>query len=77
MTALARLHSREPGATHLPRSTEGRKNKDMSAAEPRTFAREREEMARHTIPQLIDLLESEDLRTRFLAEMVLRDATST
>ncbi|QSQ20773.1 hypothetical protein JY651_36920 [Pyxidicoccus parkwayensis] len=49
----------------------------MSAPEPRTFAREREEMARHTIPQLIDLLESEDLRTRFLAEMVLRDATST
>jgi hypothetical protein len=45
--------------------------------DPGTFAREREEMARHTIPQLIDLLESEDLRTRFFAEMVLRDATST
>lgn len=29
------------------------------------------------IPQLIELLESEDLRTRFLAEMVLGDATST
>lgn len=34
-------------------------------------------MARHTIPELIDLLESDSLRTRFLAEMVLRDATST
>lgn len=49
----------------------------MSESERQTFTREREEMARHTIPQLIDLLESEDLRTRFLAEMVLRDATST
>ncbi len=34
-------------------------------------------MGRHTIPELIDLLESEDVRTRFLAEMCLRDATST
>ncbi|NMO20993.1 hypothetical protein HPC49_03075 [Pyxidicoccus fallax] len=48
-----------------------------SRPEPGSFAREREEMARHTIPELIELLESEDLRTRFLAEMVLRDATST
>jgi hypothetical protein len=47
------------------------------ASDVQTFAREREAMARHTIPQLIELLESEDLRTRFLAEMVLRDATST
>lgn len=41
------------------------------------FARERAEMARHTIPELIELLTSDDLRTRFLAEIVLRDATST
>lgn len=48
----------------------------MASTPGDTFAREREEMARHTIPELIELLESEDLRTRFLAEMVLRDATS-
>jgi len=41
------------------------------------FAAERARAARHTIPELIDLLESEDLRTRFLAEMCLRDATDT
>lgn len=41
------------------------------------FARARERMGQHTIPELIDLLESEDVRTRFLAEMCLRDATST
>lgn len=29
------------------------------------------------IPQLIELLSSENLRVRFLAEMALRDATST
>jgi hypothetical protein len=34
-------------------------------------------MCEHTIPELIELLTSEDLRTRFLAEMCLRDATST
>ncbi len=34
-------------------------------------------MAQHSIPQLIELLASGDLRTRFLAEMCLRDATNT
>jgi hypothetical protein len=34
-------------------------------------------MCRRTIPELIALLEAADLRTRFLAEMCLRDATST
>jgi hypothetical protein len=34
-------------------------------------------MARRTIPELIELLASDDLRTRFLAEMCLRDATAT
>ncbi|HKR00321.1 MAG TPA: hypothetical protein VJT09_06595 [Pyrinomonadaceae bacterium] len=41
------------------------------------FARARREMARASIPELIELLSSPELRTRFLAEMCLRDATST
>ena len=41
------------------------------------FAAARARTARHTVTELIDLLESEDLRTRFLAEMCLRDATNT
>ncbi|CAM4436986.1 hypothetical protein HJC10_18695 [Corallococcus exiguus] len=47
------------------------------AEDSKAFAQAREAMGRHTIPELIDLLESEDVRTRFLAEMCLRDATST
>ena len=41
------------------------------------FAAERAGCRRRTIPELIELLESEDLRTRFVAEMCLRDATNT
>ncbi len=41
------------------------------------FINAREEMAQKPIPDLIDLLASPDLRTRFLAEMCLRDATNT
>ncbi|HEY9283391.1 MAG TPA: hypothetical protein VIP46_08055 [Pyrinomonadaceae bacterium] len=41
------------------------------------FAAERARMAGNSIPRLIELLESADLRTRFLAEMCLRDAAST
>ena len=41
------------------------------------FAAERARTARRTIQELIDLLDAEDLRTRFLAEMCLRDATNT
>ena len=41
------------------------------------FAAERARTARLRIPELISLLESEDLRTRFLAEMCLRDTTDT
>ena len=41
------------------------------------FAAERARTARLRIPGLIALLESEDLRTRFIAEMCLRDATHT
>jgi len=46
----------------------------MNAAE---FKQAREAYAALTIPQLIELLSSGDLRVRFLAEMALRDATST
>ncbi|HEX8737810.1 MAG TPA: hypothetical protein VF721_20930 [Pyrinomonadaceae bacterium] len=41
------------------------------------FAKKRREMARNSIDALIDLLASDDLPTRFFAEMCLRDATST
>jgi hypothetical protein len=41
------------------------------------FARKRREMAERTIDELLELLSSEKLQTRFLAEMCLRDATST
>lgn len=34
-------------------------------------------MAEKSIDELIDALASDDLETRFLAEMCLRDATST
>jgi hypothetical protein len=37
----------------------------------------REQMPGLSIPELINLLASDNLRTRFLAEMCLRDATST
>ena len=41
------------------------------------FARKRREMAAHSIDELLELLSSDDLQIRFLAEMCLRDATST
>jgi hypothetical protein len=41
------------------------------------FAEKRFEMSQNSIPELIHLLESESLQTRFLAEMCLRDATGT
>jgi hypothetical protein len=41
------------------------------------FAASRAEMSARSIPELIELLASENLRTRFLAEMCLRDATGT
>lgn len=40
------------------------------------FADLRRKMAENSINELIDLLSAEDLQTRFLAEMCLRDATS-
>jgi hypothetical protein len=41
------------------------------------FTERRRAMAEKTIDELIDLLASRDLQTRFFAEMCLRDATST
>jgi hypothetical protein len=41
------------------------------------YAEKRREMSRKTIEELVDALLDEDLQTRFLAEMSLRDATST
>jgi hypothetical protein len=43
----------------------------------KTFAAERARLARLSVPELIELLSNERLRTRFLAEMCLRDATNT
>lgn len=41
------------------------------------FIKKRKEFGEKTIDELIELLASEDLQTRFFAEMCLRDATST
>lgn len=41
------------------------------------FAEKREAFAENSIDELIDLLASDDLQTRFFAEMCLRDATNT
>jgi hypothetical protein len=40
------------------------------------FAELRRKMSRKSIEELIETLSSEDLQTRFFAEMCLRDATS-
>ena len=49
----------------------------MTAYNRETFAAARAEMLKRAIPELIALLASDDLETRFLAEMCLRDATNT
>jgi hypothetical protein len=41
------------------------------------FKSRRKSLSDRPIPELINLLSSEDLQTRFFAEMCLRDATST
>lgn len=43
----------------------------------REFAEKRREMSQKSIRELIETLSSENLETRFLAEMCLRDATGT
>ena len=40
------------------------------------FSKLRKNFAENSIDELIELLSSEDLQTRFFAEMCLRDATS-
>ena len=44
---------------------------------PNEFQQLRLAYAQQTIPELIELLASGELRVRFFAEMALRDATST
>jgi len=44
---------------------------------PSEFQQLRAAYARHSIPELIELLASKELRVRFFAELALRDATST
>jgi hypothetical protein len=46
----------------------------MTATE---FKQTRAAYARHSIPELIELLASEELRVRFFAEIAMRDATGT
>lgn len=41
------------------------------------FAAKRRAFAENSIDELIELLESSELETRFFAEMCLRDATAT
>ena len=41
------------------------------------FVERRRRVAGRPTEELLDLLESEDLATRFIAEMCLRDATGT
>ena len=49
----------------------------VDARRRRAFAAARARVSARPIPELIELLASADLRTRFLAEMCLRDATGT
>ena len=41
------------------------------------YAEKRDEMSHKSIEELIELLASDQLQTRFFAEMRLRDATNT
>ena len=49
----------------------------MALMENENFVRQRRELAKRPVGELIDLLASEELPIRFIAEMCLRDATST
>ena len=49
----------------------------IDAKKRESFAAARRRLSGRSISELIDLLASEDLRTRFLAEMCLRDMTDT
>jgi hypothetical protein len=41
------------------------------------FAELRRRFSENPVSELLELLESEELKTRFIAEMCLRDATGT
>jgi hypothetical protein len=41
------------------------------------FKRRRREFSAKPVDELLELLSSDDLQTRFIAEMALRDATGT
>jgi len=47
----------------------------MMSMDRKEFAARRRKMSENSIDELLDLLSSEDLQVRFLAEMCLRDAT--
>ena len=49
----------------------------MKSMRREEFKERRARLSRLSIPEVIAELESEDLRTRFLAEMCLRDITNT
>jgi len=49
----------------------------LSSSARKDFAAERARLMRRSIPELIELLSSDSLRTRFLAEMCLRDHADT
>lgn len=49
----------------------------LNTDERSDFADERKRTAEKSVWELIELLTSEDLRTRFIAEMCLRDVAGT
>ena len=49
---------------------------DKDAMSKEEFAARRTHSRERSIPELLDLLASDDLATRFFAEMALRDKTS-
>jgi hypothetical protein len=49
----------------------------MAKVKKENFVSERRSFAEKPIGELIDLLSSDELQTRFFAEMCLRDATNT
>jgi hypothetical protein len=73
-----KVNPRRARDVYQPMKASPKSDKGGPPGPPREgFAAERARMARHSIPELIERLESEDLRSRFIAEMCLRDATNT
>lgn len=65
------FNASDPSCNQTPSMTGG------DSVRREAFAAARTSMGERSVPQLIELLASRDLRTRFLAEMSLRDATGT